>query len=128
MVGWVGGAVLGVVNGAVRQLVYEERVGHLAAHYIATAVLIALFGAYMGILDRRWPIPTRRTAFAIGGAWLALTTLFEFGFGHYIAGAPWSALLEQYDISRGNAWVLVLVWTAVGPAIVRELRSRRASR
>ena len=38
------------------------------------------------MLDRRWPIPTRRTAFAIGGWWLALTALFEFGFGHYVAG------------------------------------------
>jgi hypothetical protein len=49
--------------------------------------MITLFGWYIGLLNRRWPIPTRRTAFAMGGNWLVLTILFELGFGHAIAGA-----------------------------------------
>jgi hypothetical protein len=126
LVGWAGGALLGVANGVTRRMLYEDRVGPLAAHYMATGTLIALFGLYFSALDRRWPIPTRRTAFGIGGSWLALTMLFEFGFGHYVAGEPWPKLLEQYDLSRGYVWVLALLWIAVGPATIHQRRSRQA--
>jgi hypothetical protein len=99
IIGWFGGAALGVAKGTVRQLAYEERAGHLAAHYIATAALIALLGSYIAMLDRRWPIPTRRAGLAIGGSWLGLTMLFELGLGRYIVGASSSiSLLRPHRV------------------------------
>lgn len=100
----------------------QGRVGDLAAHQISTASLIALLAAFFRILERRWPIPSRRSAFLIGGTWLALTVLFEFGFGHYVDGKSWSKLLENYDLTDGHIWILTLIWIAVGPAGVREFR------
>jgi hypothetical protein len=88
-------------------------------------VPIALLGLYMAALDRRWPIPIRRTAWAIGGVWTALTALFGVGLGRFVARNSWAEILEQYDLPHGRVWVLVPLWTAVGPAAVRELRTRR---
>jgi hypothetical protein len=122
MVGWLGGPVLGIANGAARERLYKDRVGNLTAHQISTLTLITLLAWYIAMLDRRWPIRSTRSAFEIGAAWASLTILFEFGFGHYIARASWSDLLDQYDVSRGRVWPLVLVWTAIGPAVVRVLR------
>jgi hypothetical protein len=128
LLGWLAGPVLGIGNGAVRELVYKDRLGDLQAHQVSTATLIAALGLYMAVLDRRWPIPKQRTAWAIGGVWTALTAFFEIGFGRLIDGSSWPELLEQYDLPHGRIWVLVLVWTAVGPATVRELRIHRAGR
>jgi hypothetical protein len=35
--GWVGGSVLGIVNGVIRELVYRDRVGELRANQIEFA-------------------------------------------------------------------------------------------
>jgi hypothetical protein len=126
IIGWLGGPVLGIANGVVREAVYKGRLCNLPAHQLSTATLIALLGLYMAALDRRWPIPTRQTAWAIGGVWTALTALFEVGLGRLVAGNSWPEILEQYDVAHGRIWVLVLVWTTVGPVAVRELRTRRA--
>src|SRR5919202_7098753 len=107
LAGWLGATVIAIVNGIARRALYEERVGPMAAHYSATAVLLVLLGGYMWLLARRWPIPTRRTAVLIGGAWTALTIVFEFGLGRYVAGESWATLLQQYNLSRGNVWVLI---------------------
>jgi hypothetical protein len=88
-------------------------------------LLLALLTVYMGAVDRKWLLPSARSALATGGSWLALTVAFEFGFGHYVEGNAWEELLAQYDVTRGNVWVLVPLWTAVGPAAVRALRIRR---
>ena len=47
--------------------------------------------------------------------------LFEFGFGHYVEGDSWTDLFQNYDVAAGNIWILILLWIAAGPAIVRSL-------
>ena len=118
---WLGGAVLGIVNGSLRGLTYEKRLSDRNAHQLSTATLITLLALYMRVLQRRWPIRSRRTALGIGGTWVALTVLFEFGFGHYLAGKPWRTLLEDYDLTEGHLWSLVLIWLAIGPAVVTQV-------
>ena len=76
----------------------------------------------VGWLDRRWPLPSLRQALLIGLTWALLTASFDFGFGHYVDGKPWSELAADYDLSQGRVWILVLVWIAVGPAFERARR------
>ena len=123
LVAWLGATAIAILNGIARRALYDERVGPMGAHYIATAVLMALLGTYMWLLARCWPIPTRRTALLIGGAWTALTVVFEFGLGRFVAGDSWAKLLEQYDLTRGYVWILIPAWTAIGPAVMRGLRA-----
>ena len=120
---WVGGAVLAVANGTVRELVLLPRMHESTAHQLSTASLLALLGGYFWVLHRRWPIRTVTTAGRIGATWVLLTVTFEFGLGHYVEGKSWSALTADYDVTDGRIWVFVLLWTAVGPAVIRRLQT-----
>lgn len=58
----------------------------------------------------------------IGLAWLAMTVLFEFLFGRFVAGKSWEELLQAYNILTGNLWLLVLVVIAVSPYLAARVR------
>jgi len=122
MVAWLGGSVLGVANGVIREKTYGRRLSDQTADRISAVSLAFLLALYFRLLDRRWPIPTNRGALEIGGGWMALTVLFEFGFGHYVARRSWLELAANYDLRRGNLWPLVLLWTGAGPGVTRLTR------
>ena len=123
---WLGATTLGVANAAVRQLVYADRVEELAAHQISTVTLLGALTYYIWLIDQRWPVPTTRTAIAIGGSWAALTVLFEVGLGRYFLGSSWSELFANYNLAAGRIWVLVPVWMALEPAVLQRLRAVRS--
>ena len=127
LLAWVGAPVLAIVNGAAREFAYKDQVGESAANQISVAPLIALLGLYFWVLQRRWPLATTRDALSIGAIWVALSVLFEFAFGHYVEGDSWAVLLDNYDVTEGNIWILILLWIAVGPAIVRALAAERSA-
>jgi hypothetical protein len=60
----------------------------------------------------------------VGALWVGLTVAFEFGFGHYVMGAPWEVLLADYDILRGRLWPLVLAANLVAPLLAGRLCRR----
>jgi hypothetical protein len=124
MLAWLGGPLIGIANGTLRELAYKDRVGELTAHQISTGSAIGLFAGYFELLARRRPLSSTREALEVGGAWLALTVAFEFGFGHYVAHTSWRELLADYDLRKGRLWPLVLAWIALGPAVVRARRER----
>jgi hypothetical protein len=105
----------------IRELAYKDRVGEATANRISAVTLTALLAAYFAALQRRWPLRSNREAFEVGAAWVVLTVLFEFGFGHYVDHKSWDELLDNYDISEGHLWFLVLLWIAVGPAATRKI-------
>ena len=121
MLAWLGGPVIGIANGVTRELVYADRVGDLTAHQISTASAVVLFGGYFWLLQRRHPLPDARAAARVGAGWLALTVLFEFGFGHYVDGKSWAELLADYDVAAGHLWPLALAWITAGPEVMRRL-------
>jgi hypothetical protein len=63
-------------------------------------------------------------ALGVGGVWLVLTTIFEFGFGRSVAKKPWRDLLADYNLAEGRLWPVVLTWIAIGPEITRSRTSR----
>jgi hypothetical protein len=116
---------LGIANGVARDLLFTDRVGDLAAHQISTGTLIAALTGYSRALERRWPIPTTRSAWTIGAMWLSLTVVFEFVLGHYVAGESWASLVRNYDARKGRIWGLVPISMAILPAVVRALHAKR---
>ena len=116
--------MIGVANGIARGALYAGSVGPRRAEYISTAALLMLLTAYMALLTRRWPLPTRSTAMLIGVVWSALTVAFEFGLGRVVVGDSWSKLLDQYGFWRGIAWMSVRTWMAIGPSVLRRPRKR----
>ena len=51
-----------------------------------------------------------------------MTVMFEFLFGLLVARKSWVDLLQAYDITAGNLWLLVLVVIAVSPFLAARLR------
>jgi hypothetical protein len=117
---WFGLAAWGVANGIIRELTYADMVGDHAAHQLSTFTLIAMIGGYTWWLQRRWPLISTADAVRIGLLWVAMTVAFEFGFGHYVDGASWATLLADYDITRGNLWILVLLTIGSAPVLARR--------
>jgi hypothetical protein len=122
---WVGASVLGVANGVARETTYSDRVGDDAAHVISTGMLLMLLGGYMWLLQRRWPLESRREALSVGATWTLMTIAFEFGFGHWVDGDSWSELLENYDVTAGKVWIFVPVAMAAGPELARRLSAHQ---
>lgn len=122
---WLGGSALGTANGVVREALYADRLGPRTANRVSAASLVVQLALYFMLLERRWPLPTLRTALAVGATWALLTVLFELGLGRAVDRKSWSELLADYDLAGGNLWPLVLAWIAGGPAVVRAVRRRR---
>jgi hypothetical protein len=125
VLGWFALVVIAIINGALREVVYKNNLGDLAAHQLSTLTGIILFGIVIWIMIRMWPLQSSRQAWTIGIIWLAMTVCFEFLFGHYLMGHPWSKLLQDYNILEGRLWIVVLAWTVVAPYLFFKLQHSR---
>ncbi len=115
LVAWLGMMVLAVANGGLRDVLYKDRVGELAAHQISTAALLVLLTAYFWLVTRLWPLRSARQAWSIGAAWLVMTLAFELVMGRLVVGNSWDRVLDDYNVLAGRVWVLVPLWVLVGP-------------
>ena len=125
---WFGILLLASLNGAVRSAWLIPWLGETLGRAISTLVLSAVvfLVTWMTI---EWIRPaTTVDAVKISLLWLVLTLAFEFLVGHYVFRQPWPALLEDYDISRGRIWVLVLVLILLSPLWTARLRGILRSR
>ena len=128
MLGWLGLAVIGVVNGGLRQGLYSPWLTERFAHQQSTVTFLAVSAGYVWWLQRHWPLPSSRTATRIGAAWVVLTLLFELGLGHYLVHESWSALLADYDLAEGRIWILAPLWVSLAPTVVRRLATTSGDR
>jgi hypothetical protein len=122
-IAWLGGSVLGIVNGTIRELLYKDRVGDLTTHYLSTLILNLPLRLYVSWLESRWPIPSVKTALKVGFTWAVMTASFDFGFGHYVDGKSWSELARDYEVTAGRVWIAILAWNRCGSG-----RHRKAPR
>jgi len=115
---WFILAVIGVLNGIFRGLVIQQYVDEYAAHVLSTlATGLPAFAIAMFLYFRTTRNHTARELAVIGGLWMTMTVAFEFGFGHYIMGHPWSRLLADYNLFNGRLWILVPALLLLGPFI-----------
>lgn len=119
---WLVLLAAAVLNGTFRVTVLIPRYGEGAGHVISTLLLCALI-ALLSWAAVGWVHPTTAAqAAAVGFLWLALTLVFEFGFGHFVAHKPWAELLTDYNVLSGRIWLLVLLMTAAAPWLAGRLR------
>jgi hypothetical protein len=119
---WIPMVLIAIANGFLRESSYGKRMSELHAHQISTLSGILLFSVYIWVVIRIWRPDTSEQAITIGLIWLGLTVAFEFLFGHYVAGQPWSKLLYDYNIFAGRVWVVVLIWVTVAPYVFYRLQ------
>jgi hypothetical protein len=122
LLGWLALPAAAVANGVLRDVTYGRSMSRTAAHSLAVGPLAGLILAWAALLQRLWPLPGRGPALRVGASWLAFTLAFEFGMGA-VRGVPVRDMLAEYDVRRGNLWLLVPVVVAAAPLLVC-LRSR----
>lgn len=121
---WFLLAVAAIINGVLREGTYGKSVSNLVAHQISTVTAIVFTGIVVWLFQRIWPLQSARQAGIVGALWLIMTILFEFGFGHFVAGHSFSRLFADYNLLQGRVWVLFLVWVAVMPYFFFKLSKR----
>jgi hypothetical protein len=114
---WVPMVFIAIANGVIKQFWYGRHLGELPAHQLSSLIGIVLLGVYILISLRFFPPAGAAQALRIGVLWLSLTIVFEFIFGHFIAGHSWSRLFQDYNLFAGRLWVLVLIWITAAPYI-----------
>lgn len=119
---WLVFIPLAIINGTVRNYVYQPFVGDLIGHQISTFSAILLFCGMMFVFVK-WNLHqvSRNRMIIVGLLWCGLTILFEFGFGHYIMGHSWEKLFFDYNLFAGRLWFLVLLTLLVGPVCLYQL-------
>jgi hypothetical protein len=106
-------------------MVYAPIIGELGGHQLSTLIGMLLYGSLVYLLFRQEiPHLKKSSLVKLGLMWVGLTILFEFGFGHYVMGHPWSRLWHDYDVREGRVWSLMLVSVGIWPLLIQTLIKR----
>jgi hypothetical protein len=123
---WVCFVPVAFLNGVIREKWYRPLVGELRAHQISTALASSAFFSWaFFVLRKQVAHLDKRRLLLIGGSWVGLTMLFEFGFGHYGAKTPWKKLFHDYNLLKGRVWGLFLLTQLVSPLLVKFVKNGR---
>jgi len=117
---WLLMMVIETIHGVLRNLLLVSLVGDLRARQLGVFIGSALIlGIAVLLID--WISPSSiRDLLMIGVMWLALTLAFEFGVGHAL-GRPWSALVADYDLTRGGLLSIGMVVLALSPWLAARI-------
>lgn len=124
-ISWLPGIPIAILNGLLRQSFYLTFLPELGAHQLSAVSFIVFFGVYVWFVLRWLKLPSRKAALGLGLAWMLLTILFEFVFGHFVMGHAWAKLFHDYNLFAGRVWVLVLVWIAISPLLFFGMQKKR---
>jgi hypothetical protein len=115
---WFAIMLIAILNGAARDVILVPRLGDPVARALSCVTLAALI-VLVTWVSLRWIHPASLSdAWTIGVMWLAMTLTFEFVAGHYLFHTEWATLLADYNLLKGRLWILVLVATAIAPALL----------
>ena len=118
---WCALLVIASINGIAREAALIPRFGDVAGRAVSTLALSA-FIVMLTWFSIGWIAPrSAQQAWAVGVIWVVLTLAFEFLAGHYVFHYAWSQLLDDYHVTRGRIWILVLITTLVSPRLCAGL-------
>lgn len=114
---WFLFLLVAVTLGGLRDKLLKPRLGDFRAHQVGTLLVMFVFWlmiyAFVALIG-----VTPAQALWIGLCWSVATVAFEFLFFHYVGGEPWSALIEQYHIHKGNLWLLIILSVLLMPWLI----------
>jgi hypothetical protein len=119
---WLIIAFLAVLNGLLREAVLSEQMGARLALPVSGIILCLLVLLITDLLLPWLGQQTTRTYFTIGAVWVCITLIFEFVFGHYVAGKSWHELRQVFNLLNGNLFILVLLTSFIAPYTAARFR------
>ncbi len=115
---WIPMVFIAIANGIFRESVIAPYVSELSAHQLSTLSGIILMSLFIWLVLHFWRLQSAKQAIIVGLMWISMTILFEFVFGHYVVGHPFSRLFQDYNLFSGRVWALFLIWIAVLPYLI----------
>jgi len=121
---WLLMMIVAITNGLVRDSLLVPLLGQQLALPVSGISLSVLEFLVACLCAPYFGRNTASTFIAIGIQWVLMTLVFEFGFGHYVLGKSWHVLLQVFNVSRGDLFVLVLLTSLVSPYAAASVRGR----
>ncbi len=113
--------IVAIGNAMIRELLVPMIGAGLALP--ASGVLLSLFIFLVAFLAVPFFGSTENKAYVfVGMLWFVLTLAFEFVFGHCVAGKPWHEIMQVFNITRGNLFIVALLATLIAPWLSARLR------
>ncbi|MFH0734221.1 MAG: hypothetical protein V1773_07940 [bacterium] len=113
LLSWFCIMAIAIINGALRDLLYKNKLGKKRADQISTFSLLLLISIFTFFFQRLFPLSSLNESIIIGVYWFVFTEIFEFLAGHYIFKKTWHELIISYDLFNGQLWILIPIWMAV---------------
>lgn len=124
-IAWVLMIPVAILNGGLRNALFEPWAGELRAHQLSVLTgSLAFLGVAYALLRKDVEDKPDRTLLGLGVAWVVATIAFEFVFGHWVMGNTWSKLLADYNVAEGRLWPIVLLVLGTSPLLVKRLGAR----
>lgn len=121
---WLPMIPIAILNGGLRENVWNTYFNDLAAHQISTLTLIILCTVYIGLIFRYLRLQSRKQSLILGLIWVILTVGFEFGFG-LAMGNSLADLFHDYNLLEGRFWSLFLISIFILPYIFYTFKNSR---
>jgi hypothetical protein len=115
---WLVFMVTAIANGAFRVAILMPSLGEQRAHLLSTLILCIVLIVEIATFLELFGDYSTGSLLALGAMWMLLTVAFEFGFGRYVAGQTWEALLANYNVARGRVWPAVPLVLLFAPVII----------
>ncbi len=112
---------LAIFNGLLRDTVLAPELGKHVALPASGVLLCLLILLVATLILPRMVHGTAKVFWRIGLLWMALTIAFEFTFG-LATGAGFDKMLTAYDVTTGNLWSLVVLFTAIAPWLGAKIK------
>ena len=118
---WLAIIPLAILNGGLRQNVLNPLLGERIGEPLSCVLLCIIIFVLCWFFIPRIGRGTAKTYWIIGLWWVILTILFETGFG-LLTGDSLAELIRAYDITTGNLWSFVVLFTGIAPWITAKAR------
>jgi len=118
---WLAIIPFAILNGALREAVINPLIGVKYGLPLSAILLCLMIFILCYFTIPRIGEGTAKIYRIIGLWWIILTVLFETGFG-LLTGNTFTELVKAYDITMGNLWLLVVLFTGITPWMIAKVR------
>lgn len=118
---WILILPLAILNGGFRDKIMSPAIGESVAMPLSGILLCLLILALTSFLLPKLVRTTAKEYILIGILWIVLTVGMEFAIG-VVMGKSLEQMLAAYNLSGGNLWLIVILFSGIAPWLGARLK------
>lgn len=118
---WLSIIPLAILNAGLREKVLTPLIGTEYSLAISGITLIIFIFIVTFILLPKLGKGKPKVYWQIGFLWIMLTLIFETSMGIFM-GNTFEQIVNAYDITNGNLWLLVVIFIGFAPRLVAHMK------